>query len=95
MAAALLNISRLPPPEAAPAAARMLAELRGGVEIYRGQLRERLDFARRADRFERVVARVRDSPRLRALLALRRFALVRLLARPLRPLTSRARRLLS
>jgi hypothetical protein len=95
MAAALLNVHRLPPPNAAPAAARMLSELRGGIEIYHGHLRERLDFARRADRVDRVLTRIRANRQLRALLALRRFALVRFLARPLRPLTSRARRLLS
>lgn len=95
MAGALEAIRRSPPPDAAAASARMLADLRGGLEIYSGQLRERVDFARRALRYEARVARVRGSAPVRRLLALRRYRFVRLAARPLRPLTGRARRLLS
>jgi O-antigen biosynthesis protein len=95
MAQALLSIREDPPPTAAASTARMLADLRGGLEIYHGHLRERADFARRALRFERRILRVRESALLRRLLALRRFRAVRIAARPLRPLTRRARRLLS
>jgi glycosyltransferase involved in cell wall biosynthesis len=95
MAAALTAIAQGPAPAAAPAAARLLADLRGGLEIYHGHLRERVDYARRAMRFERRIARVRASAPVRRLLAIRRYRLVKLLAWPLRPLTARARRLLS
>jgi glycosyltransferase involved in cell wall biosynthesis len=95
MAGALMAIGREPPPDGVAASARMLADLRGGLEIYSGHLAERLDFARRALRFERRLARVRQSAPVRRLLALRRYRLVRLAARPLRPLTGRARRMFS
>ena len=95
MTGALLTIQREPPPTSVAGTARLLADLRGGLEIYNGHLRERVDFARRALRFERRIARVRESATLRRLLALRRYRVVRLAARPFRPLTGRARRLLS
>jgi glycosyltransferase involved in cell wall biosynthesis len=95
MAQALLSIRDEPPPTATASTARMLADLRGGLEIYHGHLRERADFARRALRFERRILRVRENALLRRLLALRRFRVVRIAARPLRPVTRRARRLLS
>jgi O-antigen biosynthesis protein len=95
MAAALRAIAREPPPDATAAAARLLADLRGGLEGYHGHLRERMDFARRALRFERAVARLRQSAAVRLLLALRRYRVVKLAARPLHPLTQRVRRLLS
>ena len=95
MAAALRAIAREPQPAGAAASARMLADLRGGIEIYHGQLRERVEFARRADRFDRLVARTRASRALRGLRRLRRYRFVRAVARPFRPLTARARRLLS
>jgi glycosyltransferase involved in cell wall biosynthesis len=95
MAAALLAIRREDPPGAAAGAAHLLADLRGGLEIYSGQLSERMDFARRALRYERRIAQVRQSAPVRNLLALRRYRLVRLIARALHPLTLRARRLLS
>jgi glycosyltransferase involved in cell wall biosynthesis len=95
MAAALAAIRREPPPTGTASASRLLADLRGGLEIYHGHLRERADFARRALRFERRLARLRRSRPLRALLALRRYRVLRLAARPLRPLAARARRLLS
>lgn len=95
MAAALQAIVREPQPIGVAASARMLADLRGGIEIYHGQLRERLEFARRADRFDRLVTRVRRSRPMRGLQRLRRYRAVRVVARPLRPLTGRVRRLLS
>jgi glycosyltransferase involved in cell wall biosynthesis len=95
MAAALLAIGREPQPDGSAPSARLLADLRGGLEIYHGQLRERVDFARRAHRFERRVERLRSSRLGRLLIALRRHPVVRTAARPLRPLTRRVRRLLS
>jgi glycosyltransferase involved in cell wall biosynthesis len=95
MAAALLAIRREPPPAQAAGTARMLADLRGGLESYTGRLRERNDFARRALRFERRLVRVRESGLARALVALRRYRLARIAARPLRPLTRRVRTLFS
>lgn len=95
MAAALLAIAREPRPGGAAASARLLADLRSGLEAYHGHLRERADFARRALRFERRLHRLRESRAVRRVLALRRFRLVRLAARPFRPVTGRVRRLLS
>ena len=95
MAAALLAIAHEPPPDGGAAAARLLADLRGGIELYHGHLRERMVFATRALRFERILTRARASVPGRCLLAMRRSRLVKLAARPLRPLTARARRLLS
>ena len=95
MAAALLAIAREPPPRSPAASARLLADLRGGIEIYHSQLRERVDFARRAQRFERRVARLRASRPGRMLLKLRHHPFARRAARPLRPLFRRARRMLS
>jgi O-antigen biosynthesis protein len=95
MASALLAIRREPQTGGGPASARMLADLRGGLEIYQGHLRERADFANRALRFERRLHRLRQSAFVRRLLALRRYRAVKLAASPLRPLTRRARRLLS
>jgi O-antigen biosynthesis protein len=95
MAGVLLAIRREPPPPASASSARLLADLRGGIEVYNGHLRERMDYARRALRYERRVAYVRQSETAQRLLALRRYRVVKLLARPLRPLTGRARRLLS
>ncbi len=95
MADALRAIRGDPPPDAAAASARLLADLRGGVEIYSNQMRERVDFARRAMRWDRLMGMVRGSAPMRLLLRLRRYRVVQLLARPLRPVTRRARRLLS
>jgi len=95
MAGALLAIRNEPPPSSPAATARLLADLRGGLEIYHGHLRERADFARRALRFERRILAVRESRWLTRLLALRRYRVIRILAWPLRPLTGRVRRLLS
>jgi glycosyltransferase involved in cell wall biosynthesis len=95
MAAALFKIRREPQPGAVAASARLLADLREGVEFYHGHLRERMDFAHRALRFERRLERVRTNNWVRWILALRRFRIVRLAARPLRPITRRVRRALS
>src|SRR5207244_685209 len=95
MAAALLEIQRDATPRSAPAAARFLADLRGAIELYHDQLRERMEFARRAHRFDRLVARARRSMLVRVLLALRRYRPVKVIAYPLRPLSARLRRLLS
>lgn len=95
MAGALRAIAREPPPPAPAASARLLADLRGGIEVYHGHLRERVEFARRADRYDRAVTRIRGSAAARTLLWLRRFKLIRTVARPLRPLTARLRSLLS
>jgi glycosyltransferase involved in cell wall biosynthesis len=95
MAGALLKIRREPPPASAAASARLLADLRGGIEIYGGHLQERAAFAHRALRVERVLARLRRSAPVRTLQALRRYRALKIAARPLRPLTGRVRRLLS
>ncbi len=91
MAAALRAIRLEPQPIAAAASARMLADLRGGVEIYHEHLRERLAYAHKADRFDRLVARARGNPLIRAFLRLRRYRAARVAARPFRPLTRRLR----
>ncbi len=95
MAAALLRIGREPSPSASTAAARLLADLRGDIDLNSRYLRERLDFAHRAARFERPLARLRESATGRTLIATRRNRVVKVLAYPLRPLTARVRRLLS
>lgn len=95
MAAALLEIARLPRPDGAPVSARMMADLRAGLEVYREHLRERSRFARRGALFERILLRLRASLIVRRILWLRRFKVARLLARPLRPFVRRARRMLS
>ncbi|MGA2470513.1 MAG: glycosyltransferase family 4 protein [Solirubrobacteraceae bacterium] len=95
MASALQAIQADGPPAAPPAAARMLADLRGGIELYRGHLRERADFERRARRFERRIEAIRMSLPVRAVRRLRRYRAFRLAVRPLRPLYRRVKRLLS
>lgn len=95
LAAALQEIGREPPPSAPATSARLLADLRGGIEIYHGHMRERIEFAHHAARLNRLLQRIRRSLPARALTRLRRYRLVRLAARPLRPLTRRARRMLS
>jgi glycosyltransferase involved in cell wall biosynthesis len=95
MAAALRQIREQPAPGGAEASARMLADLRGGIEIYHGHMRERIEFARRAARLNRLLRRIRRSLPVRALMRLRRYRAARFLARPLRPLTRQARRVLS
>lgn len=95
MAAALLEIKRAPRPDGAPASARLLADLRAGLEIYRGHLQERSRFAGSLLRFERRLQQIRNHPAARRVIALRRFRVVRVAARPLRPLIRRAKHLLS
>jgi glycosyltransferase involved in cell wall biosynthesis len=94
MAGALQAIARGPAPSAHAGSARMLADLRAGLESYERHVRERAGYERRALRFERPILRLRHSPPVRRLLALRRFRIVRVIAWPLRPLTRRARVLL-
>jgi glycosyltransferase involved in cell wall biosynthesis len=89
---ALVTIAREPAPTASVPSARLLADLRGGLEIYESQLRERTDFAHRADRFERRVKRLRGSRAGRLLIAIRRHRFTRIALRPLRPLYRRLRR---
>jgi glycosyltransferase involved in cell wall biosynthesis len=95
MAAALLAIRRDPQPAGPAASARLLEDLRGGLEIYHWHLRERTIYASRALRFERRIERVRNNRWVRWALALRRHRAVRVAARPFRPLTRRIRRALS
>jgi len=95
MAAALLRIGREPRPDADAAAARMLADVRSSIDVHGAYLRERVEFARRASRFERPLARLAGTAPMRLLLALRRRRVVKILAYPLRPVTARARRLMS
>ncbi len=94
MAGALAAIRRDPQPSGTFAAARMLADLRSGLETYHLHLRERAAHAHRAQRIERRLRRLLASAPVRGLLGLRRFRVVRLLARPLHPVTARLRRLL-
>jgi O-antigen biosynthesis protein len=89
MAAALLAIRDEPAHAHAYAAARLLADLRGGLELYGDQLRERTQFALRVQRLDRVLARVRRNILVRALLTLGRYRMFKAIARPLRPLTTR------
>ena len=85
MAAALWKIHAEPAPDAVPAAAAMLADIRAGLETYRVHLAERNAYARQVERFERVtkqpaVARVlrqRHRPLARRALGLVRRALAR------------------
>ena len=94
MAAALLAIRREPAPGGGAAAARLLADLRGGLEDYHLHLRERAVSAYRLQRIQERVRGVLSVWPVRRLLALRRFRVVQILARPARPVTSRLRRLL-
>jgi glycosyltransferase involved in cell wall biosynthesis len=95
MAGAVLAIARETPPDAGAGAARLLADLRGGIEIYETQLRQRAEFARRAIRVERIVSRLRATALARIAVALRRHRYAKFYLAPLRPITRRVRRLLS
>jgi len=95
MAGALEAILREPSPGGAAGARGLLADLRGGIEIYNGHLVERAGYARRAMRFERRIARIRATPPMRFAQSLRRYRVVQLALRPLRPLARRLRRMLS
>ncbi|MGN6372005.1 MAG: glycosyltransferase family 4 protein [Solirubrobacteraceae bacterium] len=87
MEGALLAIKREPRPDGALASARLLADLRNGIELYRAGLHERAEFAFRVNR---RLERLRGSRIVRRLLGLRRYRVARLMARPLRPLVRRA-----
>ncbi len=89
MAAVLMAIRRGPEPRDPRSTARLLEDVRGGIEFYHGHLRERSDFARRALRFERRIKRIRASRLGRVAVRLSRYRAVRL---ALRPLTARLRR---
>lgn len=95
MAMALTKIAQEPAPSGVAASARLLADLRGAVEIHHGYLVERNNFAYRALRFEERLQHLRESRPVMAVLSLRRFRLVRYLARPFHPWTQRLRRALS
>jgi O-antigen biosynthesis protein len=95
MAGALVAIADAPAPAGAAASARLLADLRGGIEIYHARMRERGEYARRALRYERVTQRLRRTLPVRMLAAMRRRRAVKILLYPLRPLTARVRRLVS
>jgi glycosyltransferase involved in cell wall biosynthesis len=95
MAAALMEIRQAPPPDSTGASARLLADLRTGIEIYRGHLIERKRFERRAMFVEHLMQRVLGNRFVRPLLALRRFRVVKMLTRPLRPLKRRLKRMLT
>lgn len=94
MGAALLAIARGPEPAAAPVAARAAADLRSGIEFYARHVQERNAFAHRALRWERRVDLVRQDPRVRWVLSLRRYRAVRRFAKYVHPVTQRARRAL-
>lgn len=95
MAGALLAIRREPPCPPGAGAARLLADLRAGLEDYSGHLRERAELKRRTMRVEALIARVRSSAPGRRVLSLRRYRVAQLLGRPLRPLFRKLRRSLS
>jgi glycosyltransferase involved in cell wall biosynthesis len=95
MAAALLEIAHAPPPAAAPASARMLADLQAGLDVYRRHIQHHSRLAQRLLGIDHRMQRLRDHPAARRLLALRRFRIVRIASRPLRPLVRRAKRALS
>jgi glycosyltransferase involved in cell wall biosynthesis len=83
MASALLAIAREPRPDGARAGARLTADFRAGLEAYQSRLDERADFARRALRFERRLARLQGNRTLRRMGALRRFRVLRMIGRPI------------
>lgn len=89
MAGALLAIARAEVP--AGGSAQMMSDLRAGLEVYHGHLRERANFAHRALRFERLIVALRRARLVRGLLRLRRHRVIRILMRPLRPLKRRIR----
>lgn len=92
MEASLRAIARAPRPDGVAASARLTADLRGGIEVYQRHARERLDYLRRAQRFERPLARVRRLAVVRLALRVRHARAMQLALRPLRPLKRRLRR---
>jgi glycosyltransferase involved in cell wall biosynthesis len=95
MERALLDIQRAEPPLGSGGAARLLADLREGLELQGILLRERKDFRRRARRFERPLEWFANTAAVRGLLYLRRYRVVQLAVRPIRPLYRRLRRKLA
>ena len=95
MAGALLSISRSPQPAAAPAARRLTADLRAGIEVYGRQLHEFRHLEQRFRRIERVTTRIRRNPGVRLALRLRHSRAGQIAVRPLRPLKRRLRRAVS
>ncbi len=85
MAAALAAIHQERGPDTSLASARVLTELRGGIEIQELLLSQRRDWRRRARRFERPIQRVGGDRVFRRALALRDQA-ARLASAPVRRL---------
>lgn len=75
--------------------ASLLADLRAGLELHGVLLRERADFKRRARRFERPLEWIAGRLPVRVAMYARRYRVVQLAVRPIRPLYRRARRVLS
>ncbi len=91
MAQALLAIADAPRPVDVAGTARLLADLRGGLEIYQDLLRERSDLLGRMQRVERRLRRIASTVPIRWVLRLRHHRVVRLAVRPLRPIKRRLR----
>jgi O-antigen biosynthesis protein len=92
MAAALLAIRRQPQTTSAVGTARLLADLRSGLEVYEQAL-DRGRYGALALGIERALRRVRRNRIVSRLLGLRRYRVVQLVARPVRPLVRRLRQL--
>ena len=88
MALALRAILRGPEPAAAPAAARMTADLRATLDTYRIHLHERVVYAREVERLQRL----KQLPGIRHVRRLRASRKARRLLRPVWPLLRAARR---
>lgn len=95
MAAALVAIRREPQLSEPAGAARLLADLRGDLELYEGQIRERAQLSRVTLRVDALVRRLQQNAKLMRLVALRHNRFARIAARPLRPIYRRMRRSLS
>jgi glycosyltransferase involved in cell wall biosynthesis len=93
MATALLSIRSAPQPSSTMSSSRLLADLRGGIEMYHRHLQERDMYEDRARRFERRIQRVLGNRYVRRVVSLRRYRLVRIAARPVRPLLRRILRM--
>jgi glycosyltransferase involved in cell wall biosynthesis len=85
MAGALRTIHRNPPPESDAALARLMADVRAGIEEQRNIAAERNLLAWKVDRYERL-------PGLRHVIALRRRRSVQIAGRLARPLTRPVKR---
>jgi glycosyltransferase involved in cell wall biosynthesis len=95
MAAALAAIRSEPPPSGALPAARLLADLRGALEVSGMYMRERAELLGRLERLRRRLRRIASMPPFRWLLRLRHNRIFTLVTRPLRPIVRRLRRLLA